>query len=286
MSAPGRSRKLVVVATAFAVPLVIGAAPTAGNAWFAPNSGAGQATSRNWAGYTATGGSFTSVSGSWTVPTVAPGGGISSDAAWVGIGGVTSQDLIQAGTQDVVEGGQMTRQAWIETLPGAAQPVPVTLHAGDAVNVVVAQQASSDWQLTLSDATTGQSYQTTVAYASSLSSADWIVEAPSDGRQEITLDNFGSIAFSGTTTVDNGQSQTIAVANGQAITMVDSNGQPIAVPSGPGGDGESFSVARTGQAAGGSPAPRPDDRRRPGRPTPRTPFPIGPRHGDGGDHQD
>ncbi len=281
MSALGRSTRLLVLATASALPLVIasGSASTSAGAWFAPNSGAGQATSRNWAGYAATSGSFTSVSGSWTVPTVAPGEGMSSDAVWVGIGGVTSQDLIQAGTQDVVQGGQVNRQAWIEMLPGASQPVSVTPNAGDSMNVSVVQQSAGSWQLTLRDASTGQSYQTTVPYTSSLSSAEWIVEAPDDGRQEITLDNFGSVAFSGASTVDNGQSQTIAQANGQGITMVGANGQAIATPSSLGADGASFSVARTGQSASSAPEPRPDDQRYPGRPTPREPFPVVPRRG-------
>src|SRR2546427_4217339 len=53
-------------------------------------------SSSNWSGYAASGGTFTSVTATWTVPTVSatsPG----ADATWVGIGGLESQDLIQAG---------------------------------------------------------------------------------------------------------------------------------------------------------------------------------------------
>ncbi len=57
----------------------------------------GQNTSHNWSGYAAKSGTYTGVTGTWTVPVPGinrtPGVG----ATWVGIGGVTSHDLIQAG---------------------------------------------------------------------------------------------------------------------------------------------------------------------------------------------
>jgi hypothetical protein len=278
-----RRSRILVLGAAIGTQLVVGGLPPPVPWSFAPNSGTGQSTSRNWAGYVATGGSFTSISASWTVPNASASNGVSSDATWVGIGGVTSQDLIQGGTQDIVQNGQVSQQAWIETLPGPSQTVPITPNPGDSMTVSVAQQGSGTWQLTLTDNTNGQNFQTSVAYQSSLSSADWIEEAPLDGRQLLTLDNFGSVAMSGALTVDNGQSVTIGAANGQAITMVGPNDQPVATPSTLGGDGASFSVTRTGQAAGGTPEPRRGVRPRPpdrGRP----PFVVVPRRrGFGGD---
>src|SRR5579859_7499412 len=47
--------------------------------------------SRNWAGYAAGSGSFTSVSATWTVPQFAPDSPAGADAVWVGIGGVRSR---------------------------------------------------------------------------------------------------------------------------------------------------------------------------------------------------
>src|SRR5438309_1000367 len=61
-------------------------------------------TSHNWSGYAATGGTYTSVSGTWTVPQFNADSQPGVDAAWVGIGGVRSRDLIQAGTQQSVTG--------------------------------------------------------------------------------------------------------------------------------------------------------------------------------------
>src|SRR5580658_4257781 len=64
----------------------------------APNVGISSGTSRNWAGYDATNGSYTSVSGTWTIPNATGSGHTSADAEWVGIGGIANQDLIQSGT--------------------------------------------------------------------------------------------------------------------------------------------------------------------------------------------
>src|SRR6266851_10266207 len=82
----------------------------------------GQNTSHNWSGYAATSGTYTGITGTWTVPVPGINGTPGVGATWVGIGGVTGQDLIQAGTQDVAAGGgQAQFQTWIEMLPQASQ---------------------------------------------------------------------------------------------------------------------------------------------------------------------
>src|SRR5262249_35965619 len=92
----------------------------------------GQDTSRNWSGYAANGGPYTGISGRWTVPQVASANGASGvGATWVGIGGVKTKDLIQAGTQDSGSGRQNEYQAWIEMLPAASQQIPLAVVPGD-----------------------------------------------------------------------------------------------------------------------------------------------------------
>ena len=54
------------------------------------------------------------------------------DATWVGIGGVTSNDLIQAGTQAIIQKGQTSYEAWYELLPGYQTIIPLTINAGDS----------------------------------------------------------------------------------------------------------------------------------------------------------
>lgn len=213
-----------------------------------------QNTSHNWSGYAATGGSYTAVTGTWTVPQYSAEGPSGIDAAWVGIGGVRSRDLIQAGTQQTVSGSGRTQyEAWIETLPRSSRPVPLRVHAGDSISVNISEQSTDQWLIHFSNNTTGQTYDTTQTYTSSHSSAEWVEEAPSAGGRGggvLPLDNFGTIQFSGGTAVKNGQTVDIADSGARAITMVGSNDQVLAVPSALSSDGASFSVARTDAPAG------------------------------------
>lgn len=214
-----------------------------------PDASSNLSQSRNWAGYAATGGTFTAVSGTWTIPTVSAGRTAAADATWVGIGGVSSTDLIQAGTDATVQSGRVVYTAWIEMLPQASQPVPLAVHAGDTVSVAITQQSGNTWQILIRDTTTGKSYQKQVTYASSRSSAEWIEEAPAVGRRTLLpLDNFGTIKITSATTVEDGEQHTVAQANAQAITMSSRTGQPAAQPSALGADGASFSVTRVNAA--------------------------------------
>lgn len=200
--------------------------------------------SHNWSGYAATGGTYTAVTGTWKVPQVAATSA-GSDATWVGIGGVTSHDLIQAGTEAMVPGdGSVQYEAWIELLPRTSHPVPLTVSPGDSVTVSLTQQGTGTWLVAFKDNTTGQTYQTTEQYDSSLSSAEWVEEAPSGGRRVLPLDQFGSVQFSAGSTVKGGATDTIAKAGGRSITMADRYGQPIARPSALSADGAGFSVSR------------------------------------------
>ena len=203
--------------------------------------------SRNWAGYTATGGTFTAVSGTWSVPRFAPDSPAGADAIWVGIGGVRSNDLIQAGTQQTVSGhGTTSYQAWIETLPQASRPVPLTVNAGDTVSVSLQEQPTGDWLIAFENTTTGKQYQETIQYASSRSSAEWVVEAPMARRGRLVpLDTFGSVAFSQAATTRNGQTMSIGQAGGRPVTMIGQRGRPMARPSQLAADGASFDVQQS-----------------------------------------
>jgi hypothetical protein len=205
------------------------------------------AGSRNWAGYSAVKGVFTSVSGTWTVPSISSSGHTATDATWVGIGGIRSLDLIQSGTQDVINTtGQVISEAWVEMLPNFAQPLPLTVSSGDSVTVSLTNTGPNQWQLSFRDTTTGQNYQTTLSYASSFSSAEWIEEAPSNGVNLLPLDNFGTVSFSNCSSVSNGSQATISQSAGQSITMLNARGQKIAVPSPLASTGAGFTVTRTG----------------------------------------
>lgn len=219
--------------------------------------------SRNWSGYAATGGTFTSVTGTWVVPDSNSNGQFGTSAAWVGIGGVSSRDLIQAGTlQTSAASGAERYSAWVETLPQAARTVPLTVRPGDSVTVSITEQAENEWLIVMKNNANGQVYQTTQEYESSRSSAEWIQEAPSIGRRIVMLDNFDIIDFTGGSAVRDGKTVTIAEAGARPISMLDGEGNIVATPTGLTADGGGFSVHRTEEPA---PAAQP---RQPGRRAP------------------
>lgn len=212
------------------------------------NVGSGHNMSNNWAGYITTGGAFTSVNGSWIVPQGSATStlGSSADAAWVGIGGIARNDLIQIGTQALVDSnGQVSYQAWYEMLPANSHKIPITISPGDLITASIVQQPANQWTISLQDMTTGQNYQTTVTYTSSLSSAEWIEEMPVMGRSFIPLDNFGTVQFSGLSTVRDGVELNLAQANAVSMVMVNNLDQVLAQPSALGSDGASFTITRT-----------------------------------------
>jgi hypothetical protein len=210
----------------------------------------------------AVGGTFTAVGATWTVPQPAADAAAGASAAWVGIGGVRTRDLIQAGTQQVVwSPGHVTYTTWIETLPDPSQQVPLAAAPGDSVTVTIGQQSDGTWLVSLANATTGQSYQKTVTYTSSLSSAEWIVEAPTVGRRGIVpVNDFGTVAFSGASATENGQPVDLAQASARPVTMVGAGRQALVVPSPLAPDGAGFTAQRTtvpaASRAAGAPATR------------------------------
>lgn len=202
-------------------------------------------TSTNWSGYLAANAYFTSVSGSWIVP-AATGNGVSTSAesSWVGIGGVTSGDLIQTGTVNIISAsGQISTYAWYEMLPSASINIPsMTVSQGDSMTASIVEISSGQWTITITDNTTAQSFTITVAYASSHSSAEWIEEDPSySSRNLIPFANFHLASFSGSSAVANDVTVNLSTSTAQPVIMVNQAGQPIAIPSVISG-GTSFTV--------------------------------------------
>lgn len=188
--------------------------------------------SYNWAGYVAQGARYSGVSGRWVVPQVSGGGALAADATWVGLGGVASNDLIQAGTQAIVQDSRVSYQAWLELMPAPSKPVPLDISPGDEVSVAITQAGEGLWNVVIRNESTGDSFKTKVAYDSSGSSAEWIEEMPAAlSGTFIPLSDFGSVRFLsaaaqvGTTTVG------IEQAGGSALGMINRHGEVLATPS-------------------------------------------------------
>lgn len=205
-------------------------------------------TSTNWSGYMATTGTFTGVSADWVVPKVSGNGtSTSADGTWIGIGGVSTSDLIQTGTQDTVSAsGQVSTSAFYEMLPNAAVNITgLKVTGGDSMSATITEVSSGDWTISITDLTTTKTYSLNVTYTSANSSAEWIEEDPSYANGNLVpLDTFGSVTFSSATATVNGSTETIAASQSSSITLVNSSGQPIATPSSLTTGGNGFTVTQ------------------------------------------
>jgi hypothetical protein len=205
-------------------------------------------TSTNWSGYLSGTGTFSAISGSWnaTEPT-GNGSTTTADGTWIGIGGVTTDDLIQVGTDNTITaGGHVTTSAFYEILPAASVNIPsLTVTPGDSMSAAISKLSGNQWSVTITDNTNSESYNTTLTYASSESSAEWIEEDPSySATRQIPFDNFGSASFSSALSTMDGSSLNLTGSDAAPITMVNQSDQTIAVPSAIGSDGASFSVTQ------------------------------------------
>jgi hypothetical protein len=221
----------------------------------APHTSFKMTQSNNWSGYNQ--GAleksklFTSVSGTWTVPTAtqAKAGEAESSATWVGIGGgcletscaITDETLIQAGTeQDVDASGKASYSAWYELVPVPSTPVSLPVSPGDTVTVTINQTQPEIWDVTIRNDTTGQQWSTTTPYPSTMGSAEWIEETPlaigTSGVGITAMPNLGSVHFTGATA--NGSPANLN--SSEAMQLVNGSGQVLATPSSPGASGTAF----------------------------------------------
>jgi hypothetical protein len=164
--------------------------------------------SANWSGDYVTSGPYTSVTGTFTVPSlVAPIATNSYATEWVGIDGATNTDLIQAGVDEYQspECASFCVSPWWEILPAESTSIAdVTVDAGDQVTVSIDQVSGTTWDITLTDDRNLQTFSTgPVMYTGPDASAEWIVEDPSNGVAlypfaDYTTTTFSNLGFTGT----------------------------------------------------------------------------------------
>lgn len=172
----------------------------------APAALARTTTSSNWAGFAVhrPGVSFRTVSGTWTQPAAScVAGRPSFSAVWVGIGGFkpTSDALEQIGTEvDCNAAGHAVWSAWYELVPAPSKTISFVVDPGDVMHATVTV-VGHHVTLELQNLTRHRTFQKTLSASSiDASSAEWIVEAPSEcvspgACQALPLANFGSVTF-------------------------------------------------------------------------------------------
>jgi Peptidase A4 family len=186
----------------------------------APNHKITNSTSSNWSGYAVTGSHFTSVSASWTQPTVSCSGTAYS-SFWVGLDGDTSNTVEQTGTDADCSGSTPQYYAWYEMYPKFPVNLRGTVRPGDKLSATVSTDGRGGFTLTITDATQGWTNTTNARLKNAkLASAEVIAEAPSGSGGVLPLANFGTVGF------------TNAQANGALLTSSTPNIDPITMQSG------------------------------------------------------
>jgi hypothetical protein len=195
---PKRSEMRLALRIALAVSAVLAVS--------APAALADTVQSSNWAGYAVhrAGVRFKKVVAAWKQPRVncaqySPG----YSAVWVGLGGFSadSQALEQVGTEsDCTSAGRAVSSAWYELVPAPSRGVRMRVSPGDSMfaSVTVSGQRAT---LVLQNQTRHTTFRKTLRVSPiDLSSAEWIVEAPSQCEnanicQTLPLADFGSTTF-------------------------------------------------------------------------------------------
>jgi len=214
--------------------------------------------SSNWFGYgqgTLEQGNklFNSISGDWTVPaaTAHTSGQAEASSDWIGIGGgcvdtgctVTDSTLIQTGTeQDVDATGAPSYSAWWELVPAPSISISnMAVSPGDHMHASISEVVSDAnvWNITISDVTKNETFTTTVPYASTHATAEWIEETPLEigtNAGFAALPNLTNPAFSSGTV--NGSA--VKLTPSEEMQLIDSGGNVIGTPSAPNAAGSGF----------------------------------------------
>ncbi|MGI8559456.1 MAG: G1 family glutamic endopeptidase [Solirubrobacteraceae bacterium] len=173
----------------------------------APAALADATRSSNWAGYALhrSGMSFTRVMGAWRQPSATCTPHIPTySSVWVGLGGyrVGSRALEQIGSEvDCNAAGKIESSAWYELVPAGSRKIKITVRPGDELSASVSVSGHRV-RLALRDRTRRSSFTRTLrATTADVSSAEWILEAPSVcaggySCRTLALAAFGSASFS------------------------------------------------------------------------------------------
>ncbi len=183
-----------------------------------------------WSGYVLTGPadaavSFTSVTGTWKVPTVSCGHTASSSAVWVGLGGYATQVLEQAGVNANCDAhGKPLYFAWYELVPDIARNIEAKVFPGDTITSSVKVIQLAVVALHVENRTRHWSFTRRITWGTSdTGSAEWITEAPNNCLRNVcrvaSLANFGKVTFENIAATGDGSPGTLSNPDWTAIPL-------------------------------------------------------------------
>ena len=203
-------------------------------------------TSTNWAGYAvpASAGAVSRVRGYWVVPAVTCSSGDQYSAVWIGIDGYNSSSVEQTGTEQDCAGATARYSAWYEMYPALPTTLGMTIHPGDRMAADVLARGSGTFTLQIENLTSGAKFSVNkVNKSAALSSAEWIVEAPSNLLHVLPLADFGtSYSVNSAATISGTTGVISSFAGAVPITMINGSNVVKAQPSGLAGNGGTFKV--------------------------------------------
>jgi hypothetical protein len=229
-----------------------------------------ESTSGNWSGYavpletSGTKDTFSEVQGTWTVPAVTGLLSAAYSSLWVGLDGYTSGTVEQIGTEQDWSGQTESNYVWFEMYPNYAYEIEgFPDKPGDSISAKVQylgqgtvragrrSETVSVFQLSITNNTENASFTVPTSYtytaSAARSSAEWVLEAPSDD-EILPLADFGEAFFSNCEAASSHSGGKLVPVNSwilDPLTMIDPDGGS-ATPSALSSNGEAFSVTYTG----------------------------------------
>ncbi len=190
--------RLVAAGVLLAAALVPASAGTslAASAGFGPQS-AHQYADSIWGGYAVAGGDgdFTSISGSWTEPSVTCNTTDDLFAPWVGIDGYGTETVEQTGVQTDCSSGRPVLSAWYEMYPANPVYFSNAVSQGDKFTASVVATSSHKYTLTINDTTKGWTQTVSKTLSSSENAtAEAVIESPTS-----SYPSFSKLSFTGVT---------------------------------------------------------------------------------------
>ncbi len=208
-----------------------------------------QLVSADWSGYSVSSdlsapqADVTAVTGTWIVPNIS-GTNDSFSAAWIGIGGQYDESLIQTGTEQSILNNTASYFAWYELLPNDSIYLNMTVNPGDTMSASITLQnsATNTWLIVLKNLSNGQTYQKSFQYASTRSSAEWVVERPTVNNVQYPLADFGTITFTACSATIGGRTGSITGFPHSMVNMRGRMGNDLVSAGALSQDGFSFGV--------------------------------------------